>query len=338
MTTEHPLLSIVVIGLNEAPRLEGCLRSALEASWPSSRKEVIYVDSGSTDGSREIAERMGVRVLRLEDPEPNASKGRNLGWKNARGELVQFLDGDMELHPDWPERGWAFLEEHPEVGLVAGIVSERHPENLFCRLFQLDWGDPVEGPVKKVGGAALYRMEALKKTGGFDPSLGGGEEPELCWRLRNRHGFAIWMLAVPMATHDLAMTSLRQWWRRAVRDGRSFASVATRFFWTSDPLWRKSLIRLLVVGSFLPLAVLLSFLLSSFLPLVVYFLALGGLIARKTFQMWRKTGNAKLGFLYALHVYLAKFPLALGAYGYLFRRFFSKSGTPGRQAQGGDGR
>ncbi len=323
MTEEHPFLSIVVIGLNEAAHLEACLRSAQEASWPSSKKEVLYVDSGSTDGSMEIAQGAGVRVLRLEDPKPNASKGRNLGWKNAQGELVQFLDGDMELHPDWLERGWTFLEDHPDVGLVAGIVSERHPENIFCRLFQLDWGDPKDGPVKVVGGAALYKMEALKKTGGFDPSLGGGEEPELCWRLRNRHGLSAWMLAVPMATHDLAMSTVGQWWRRAVRDGKSFAAVATRFFGTSDPLWRKHLINLLLVGSSLPLALLLSFLLSSFLPLLIFFLVLGGLIARKALQWGKKTGDAKLGLLYGLHVYLGKFPLALGAWSYLLKRIFS---------------
>ncbi len=336
MTKEHPHLSIVVIGLNEAAHLEACLRSALDASWPSSRKEVLYVDSGSTDGSREIAEDLGVRVLRLEDPRPNASKGRNLGWKGARGELVQFLDGDMELHPDWLERGWAFLEEHPGVGLVAGIVSERHPENIFCRLFQLDWGEPRDGPVSVVGGAALYRMEALKKTGGFDASLGGGEEPELCWRLRNRHGLSAWRLAVPMATHDLAMTGLGQWWRRAVRDGKSFAAVATRFFGTSDPLWRKHLVNLLLVGSSLPLALLLSLLLRSFLPLLVFFLLLGGLIARKALQWWKKTGDAELGLLYALHVYLGKFPLALGAWAYLLKRVFAGR-PPAETAAGQEG-
>ncbi len=325
MTKEHPHLSIVVIGLNEAAHLEACLRSALEASWPPPRKEVLYVDSGSTDGSREIAEGLGVRVLRLEDPKPNASKGRNLGWKNARGELVQFLDGDMELHPDWLERGWAFLEEHPGVGLVAGIVSERHPENIFCRLFQLDWGEPKDGPVKKVGGAALYRMEALEKSGGFDPSLEGGEEPELCWRLRNLHGYSIWFLAAPMATHDLQMDTIRQWWRRAVRDGKSFAAVSTRFFWTTDPLWRKQLVSLLVVGSSLPIVLILSLLLCSFLPLLVFLLALGGLIARKTLQWRKKTGDFKLSLLYALHVYLVKFPLALGAYKYLISSIFFKT-------------
>ncbi len=335
MTEEHPFLSIVVIGLNEAAHLEACLRSAQEASWPSSKKEVLYVDSGSTDGSMEIAQGAGVRVLRLEDPKPNASKGRNLGWKNAQGELVQFLDGDMELHPDWLERGWTFLEDHPDVGLVAGIVSERHPENIFCRLFQLDWGDPKDGPVQKVGGAALYRMEALKKSGGFDPSLGGGEEPELCWRLRNHHGFSVWFLAAPMTTHDLQMDSIRQWWRRAVRDGKSFAAVSTRFFWTEDPLWRKPLVSILAVGSCLPLALLLSFLLSSFLPLLVFLLALGGLIARKTLQWWKKTDDFKLSLLYALHVYLVKFPLALGAYKYLISRIFFKTSLRDKAAREG---
>ena len=337
MTETHPFLSYVVIGLNEAEHLEACLRSALEASWPEGAREVVYVDSGSTDGSLEIARRMGVRVLRLEDPRPNAAKGRNLGWKNAGGELIQFLDGDMELHPEWPEKGWSFLEGHPGAGLVAGIIREKHPENLFSRLFQLDWGEGGEGPVKVVGGAALYRRAALEKSGGFDPGLGGGEEPELCWRLRNLHGLQAWKLAAPMAAHDLGMTSLLQWWRKAVRDGRSFAAVASRFWRTSDPLWRKHLVNLLAVGSSLPLAILLSLLLFSPLPLLAFLLVLGGLIARKTIQWWKKTGDASLGLLYALHVYLGKFHLALGAWGFLLKRAFagppSPRGVPGPEGE-----
>jgi len=330
MTKDPPYLSFVVIGLNEAVHLEACLRSALEASWPEEAREVIYVDSGSTDGSLEIARGLEVRVLRLEDPRPNAAKGRNLGWKNAKGKLVQFLDGDMEVHPDWPRKGWETLKEHPEAGLVFGHVLEKHPKNLFSRLFELDWGPVREGPEKVVGGAALYRADALRATGGFDASLGGGEEPELCWRLRNLHGLSAWRVDAPMVTHDLAMTTLRQWWRRAVRDGRSFAAVATRFWGTDDPLWKKHLVNLLLVGTSIPAAFLLSLVLATPLPLLVFLLALGGLIARKAFQWWRRTGDLPLGVLYALHVYLGKFPLALGAWGYLLKRIFSLS-RPGRK-------
>ena len=106
--------------------------------------------------------------------------------------------------------------------------------------------------------------------------------------------------------------------------------MATRFWGTDDPLWKKHLVNLLLVGTSIPAAFLLSLVLATPLPLLVFLLALGGLIARKAFQWWRRTGDLPLGVLYALHVYLGKFPLALGAWGYLLKRIFSLS-RPGRK-------
>jgi glycosyltransferase involved in cell wall biosynthesis len=73
-------VSVVVIGRNEGQRLERCLRSVGLANWGSSRHELIYVDSRSTDSSVALARASGATALVLDDASPCASKARNLGW------------------------------------------------------------------------------------------------------------------------------------------------------------------------------------------------------------------------------------------------------------------
>jgi len=89
-------ISFVVIGLNEERMIRACLKSVMECGYPDDRREIIYVDSGSTDRTLEIVQSLhGVKVISLNDPHLNAAKGRNAGWWAAKGEFIQFLDGDM---------------------------------------------------------------------------------------------------------------------------------------------------------------------------------------------------------------------------------------------------
>ena len=97
-------LGIVVIGRNEGQRLIDCLMS-LQAS--STR--VIYVDSGSADGSVVAAEGHGAFIVRLDRDHPfTAARARNEGFEallklEPDTKFVQFIDGDCELVPTWLE-------------------------------------------------------------------------------------------------------------------------------------------------------------------------------------------------------------------------------------------
>ena len=90
-------IGVVVIGRNEGERLARCLSSLTDASRP-----IVYVDSGSTDGSADRARELGVAVIELDPSRPfTAARGRNAGlaWvrRNHPGvSLVQFVDGRSE--------------------------------------------------------------------------------------------------------------------------------------------------------------------------------------------------------------------------------------------------
>lgn len=226
--TAHPAprLGCVAIGRNEGERLRACLASLRPAARP-----VVYVDSGSTDGSVELARDLGAHVVELDLTVPfTAARARNAGFRELRRlhpdlALVQFVDGDCEVVAGWLEQATAFLDAHPEVAAVCGRRRERYPErSIYNRLCDIEWDTPV-GPARAFGGDVLLRAGALAEVGGYDEQVIAGEEPELCVRLRAR-GHGIWRIDADMTLHDAAMSRFGQWWKRNLRAGHAFAEGA----------------------------------------------------------------------------------------------------------------
>ena len=218
----RPALAVVVIGRNEGERLERCLRAVRAFERTGAPAEVVYVDSGSSDGSPERAAAHGARVLRLAC-EPSAAAARNLGWRSVRAPFVFFLDGDTVPEPGFARRALARFRD-PRAAAVWGRLRELRPEqSVFTRVQGMDW-NAAEGETESCGGNAIFRRSALEEVGGYDESFKAGEEPELCRRLRMSR-WSIVHVAEPMAGHDLAMTRFSQYWTRCVRTGYAFAKM-----------------------------------------------------------------------------------------------------------------
>ena len=215
-------LGIVIIGRNEGGRLRRCLESLPRDGTP-----LVYVDSGSTDGSAALARQMGCSVVELDDSAPfTAARGRNAGlaWLRERYPAiayVQFVDGDCELSEGWLHVGMETLRSRPEVAVVCGRVRERSPgTSVYTRLCHLEW-DATVGEVDWCGGVAMMRVAALRDVNGFDPRWAAAEEPELSARLQGIGGKLV-RITNPMARHDSGMMSFAQWWCRAVRAGQGY--------------------------------------------------------------------------------------------------------------------
>lgn len=100
------MISFIVIGKNEGWKLSTCLQSILKAVEHSKHTdfEIIYVDSKSTDDSIERAKKFpGVKVFRITGP-CNAAIARNSGANEARGDILFFIDGDMEIDESFLSR------------------------------------------------------------------------------------------------------------------------------------------------------------------------------------------------------------------------------------------
>lgn len=219
---------VVAIGRNEGERLVRCL-----ASVPEEVAAVVYVDSGSTDGSVEAARAAGAHVVELDLSVPfTAARARNAGASEAARVApghawIQFVDGDCEIDANWIDRALAFAADRPDAAVLCGRRRERAPDaSPWNRLCDMEWNTPV-GEAASCGGDALVRRDAFEAVGGFDPSVIAGEEPELCVRLRAGGG-TVHRLDLEMTRHDAAMTSVRQWWRRSVRAGHAYLEGAMR--------------------------------------------------------------------------------------------------------------
>ncbi len=176
-------VAIVAIGRNEGERLKSCLRAAVGFA-----RTVVYVDSGSTDGSAEFARGLGCHLVEMKPPF-SAARARNEGFACAMSferdaAFVQFVDGDCTLVAGWLERGMAALNERMDVGVVCGHVREIHPEaSVYNRLFDLEWRQRP-GEIKACGGIFMVRPVVFRAVGGFRPDVIAAEDNEFCVRVR----------------------------------------------------------------------------------------------------------------------------------------------------------
>ena len=317
-------VGVVAIGRNEGDRLRRCLASLDPAARPT-----VYVDSGSTDGSSEVAREMGAEVVPLDLTVPfTAARARNAGFERLlklapEVEYVQFVDGDCEVDPAWIPTALAELDRRPEVAVVCGRRRERHPEaTVYNRLCDLEWDGPT-GETDACGGDALMRVAALKAVGGYRPDLIAGEEPELCVRLR-ANGGKIVRLAAEMTRHDAAMTRFGQWWRRNVRAGHAFAEVSRLHADSPLGIWKREARSNWFWGFVAPAVALLAapFTLGLSLVLLLGYAVLYWKIAR---GRRRRGDDPRTARLFARYCVLSKLPQAAGQLRFWRSRLFGRA-------------
>ena len=311
--TDTPLFSVVVIGRNEGARLAKCLES-VERVRDVAVKEIIYVDSASTDGSPELASRYGAVVALVCSERPTAALGRNIGWRRAETDFVLFLDGDTVLHEDFPLAAFYAMASDSSIAAVWGHRREIHPEaSIFNRVLDLDWMYKP-GFTEFCGGDVLIRRKALTETGGYDENLIAGEEPELCRRIRGC-GYKVLHIDHPMTGHDLQITRWSQYWKRAMRAGHAYAEVSERYRKSDDPSWTSERKGNLIRGSFWPISLLIAILLSvrlGFLPFALWVTMLLLASVRSAWKARWKEINPWALLLFGIHSHIQHVPILVG--------------------------
>jgi glycosyltransferase involved in cell wall biosynthesis len=179
-----PLVTIAIPCFNNASSLARAVESALAQTWPAT--ETIVVDDGSTDGSATVARQFGERVRVLSGEHRGAPHARNLAWREARGEWVQFLDADDFLEPtkiatQMAETGGGAAADviYSPVWVESGepVGRERSVLDPGADLYAqwLAWQLPQTG-----GG--LWRKSALAALGGWKEDQPCCQEHELYLR------------------------------------------------------------------------------------------------------------------------------------------------------------
>lgn len=317
-------VAAVIIGRNEGERLKRCL-----ATVAPQVQRVIYVDSGSTDGSVAHARSLGVEVVELDRTLPfTAARGRNAGafaLESGPGypEFIQFIDGDCALEPGWISAAIAHLQSQPELGIVTGWRAEIDPErSVYNAMCDFEWHRPA-GPIAACGGDMMVRTSAFLAQGGFNPRVIAAEDDEFCIRIR-KSGLGIERLPLAMTRHDAAMTHFSQWWRRAIRAGHGFAQVGHMH----PDHFRRERRRVWLFGLLLPALLLCGFILLLIGATVPGIVLLGTGVTAYLLSYLRTIRGlvteglpASRAARHSLYLSLSKFPNLMGMLTHHWRRF-----------------
>lgn len=177
------MISVIVPTFMEKGFLDRCLRSILSQDYPRESYEIIVSDSGSTDGTLEIAKRRADRVVTSE--RKGIAHGRNEGAKVAVGDVLVFVDADVFLRKDFLLR----VDKNFKEGLFCmGSIGVPYDGGIFPRVvFNLTYlisriTDFMDVPAYP-GMAVAYERKTFSKLGGFREDLGISEDIDMSRRV-----------------------------------------------------------------------------------------------------------------------------------------------------------
>ena len=197
-----PQVSAVIVNFNGAAFVEAGVGSVLATSYDP--LEVVFVDNASSDGSCELVERTFGHDPRLtivrNEAAVGPAVGRNVGLEHAQGDLIVFLDNDVEVNPEWLGPLVQLFDDQPAVGVAQPKLLRLSDRASFD--YAGDLLSPTGFLVERAAGAIDHgqfdyqaeilsgksaalaaRREVCTAVGGFDGSYYMYlEETDFCWR------------------------------------------------------------------------------------------------------------------------------------------------------------
>lgn len=208
-TEKKAIVSIVLATYNEARAIEGCVASLLRQQTHSPAVgefeiEVLAVDGMSTDGTRQILDRVAAAEPRLRvisNPRRRAPFAFNLGLTHARGEYVCIFGAHTLYREDYVAVCLTELIAHNAAACGGRVVTEPANDSPGARLAawamshsfgssRKSFRTQCEGPVDTVN-YAVFRRELALAAGGYDEDLLRNQDNDLNQKLR-RGGHVLW--------------------------------------------------------------------------------------------------------------------------------------------------
>jgi glycosyltransferase involved in cell wall biosynthesis len=186
-------VTIGVCTKNSEKTIKEAVESIINQKYPAELIRVIIVDGCSKDKSMSIVAgitaKTGVKVETYSDKGRGLSVARQIVVSKANSKYIIFADADVKLFDDFVKNHVKFMEEKPIFGVAFGkpMYQKGTLVSSVWNLYQFATGG-FSG-----NDATIYRAEALRKIGGFDPSIkGAGEDADLINRLRTKG----WLVSV----------------------------------------------------------------------------------------------------------------------------------------------
>ncbi|MDJ0570887.1 MAG: glycosyltransferase [Pleurocapsa sp. MO_192.B19] len=234
-STKFPLISIVVPVYNGSKYIEAAIKSILNQTY--SNYEIIVVDDGSTDDTRDKLKPYEDEICYLYQTNKGSASARNLGIKVAKGELIAFLDADDYWSmPEKLEKQVACFSENPNLGCVNTgwrIVNEnnKHIKTVqpWHKAPELNLETWLRRKCVRTS-AMIFRREWLEKVGGFDEELRQSHDVDLILRLSLAGCQTMWLKegTVCYRQHDENTT------KNSLRQAKYVQAVLDKFFARDD--------------------------------------------------------------------------------------------------------
>ncbi len=224
-----PKFSVIVCSHNGSHRIGRCCDELLGLDYPDF--EVIVVDDGSTDGTGETAEALGIRVIRT--PHVGLSGARNVGLAAATGDLIAYIDDDAYPDSDWLRYLATTFQTSDCVGVGGpNIVPEE--DGLIAHCVANAPGGPIhvlitDREAEHIPGCNMaFRREALVAIGGFDTQFRtAGDDVDVCWRIRDR-GWTLGFNAAAVVWHYRRAT-VGAYWKQQQGYGKAEALLHSKW-------------------------------------------------------------------------------------------------------------
>lgn len=230
--SELPRVSVVVPCLDEAVSIEACLTSLIAGDYPNDWVEILVVDGGSSDGTRQLVEQMGQQyplIRLLTNPCGMTSAGLNIGIQAASGDIILITSAHARYSKGYISRSVSALEVNaadcvggPVTALpsASGIVAEAIAMALSCRFGVGNARFRVSSQPGRVDTVAYgaYRREVFARIGLFDERLVRNQDIEFNYRLR-RAGGKIYM-APEIRSYYCCRASLAGLWKQSFQNGK----------------------------------------------------------------------------------------------------------------------
>ncbi len=234
-------VSAVITAYNSEPFLEEAIDSVLKQSKPMD--EIIVVDDGSTDRTRQIAERFDGRGVRyIYQTNQGAGAARNRGVRETNGDLIAFLDADDTWLEGKTRLQFDYLTMHPDVALVSGFRYWWHIPRNECWLsgeFSKSMAElRREILVRNMIGnpsAVMLRRSEILAVGLFDENIRWGQDWDLWIRMTRRANAAV--IPEPLIVyrwHESNLSHTLRWERLY-----SYWNVSSRAIRASQPSWMR---------------------------------------------------------------------------------------------------
>jgi glycosyltransferase involved in cell wall biosynthesis len=204
--TGDVLVSVIIPVWNGEDCIRDCLCSLHAQTFPEQHFEIIVVDNGSTDGTRDVVEAFPQAML-LREAKPGSYAARNRGLEQARGKYVAFTDADCVPDARWVESGYRALVGDKSVGIAAGrieltqldVTGSRSGALLYERLFAFKQEASARGG-HCVTANWMSSREVVDRFGRFDPELKSGGDWLLSGKI-SRSGLEVLYVADMLVRH-----------------------------------------------------------------------------------------------------------------------------------------